>query len=50
MGSGSKFQFGVEKAFGLSVNFDRFPHEYSFNLLIACFTIYIGIGKGYDEV
>jgi hypothetical protein len=50
MGSGSKFHLGVAKAFGLSVEFDRFPHEYSFNLLIGCFTIYIGIGKGYDEV
>jgi len=49
MGAGSKFEIGFVKGFGLAVYFDRFPHEYSFNILIGCFNIYIGLGKGYDE-
>lgn len=49
MGSGSKFDIGLTKGFGLAVYYDRFPHEHSFNILIGCVTIYIGIGKGYDE-
>lgn len=50
MGAGSKFDISVVRGFGLGVYYDRFPHEYSFTLLIGCFAVYIGIGKGYDEV
>jgi hypothetical protein len=50
MGSGNRFSAHVIKGFGLGLRFDRFPHEYSFDILFGCFTIYIGIGKGYDEL
>lgn len=49
MGSGSKFDISLVKGFGLAMYYDPFPHEYSFNILIGCFNIYIGLGKGYDE-
>ena len=49
MGSGDKFSVGFAKGFGLAVYYDRFPHEHSFIIVIGCFNIYIGLGKGYDE-
>ena len=49
MGSGDRFDYGLVRGFGLAVYLDRFPHDYSFNIVIGCFYIYIGIGKGYDE-
>lgn len=49
MGSGDKFSIGFTKGFGLAVYYDRFPHQHSFNILVGCFIIYMGFGKGYDE-
>jgi hypothetical protein len=49
MGSGSRFEMRLVSAFGISVYYDRFPHQHSFSLLLGCVSIYIGIGKGYDE-
>ena len=49
MGSGDKFEINFVKGFGFAVFVDRFPHELSLNILLGCFNIYIGIGKGYDE-
>jgi hypothetical protein len=50
MGSGPRFSISTTKGLGLAVYFDRFPHEVSINLLIGFFTVYIGFGKGYDNV
>lgn len=49
MGAGEKFEIRFIRGFGLAVYVDRFPHELSINLLIGCFNIYMGFGKGYDE-
>lgn len=49
MGSGDRFSFGVTKGFGLAIYVDKFPHEYCATILIGCFLIYLGFGKGYDE-
>ena len=49
MGSGSKFSIGRFSGFGLAVTIDRFPHNVSITILVACFVIYMGFGKGYDE-
>lgn len=49
MGSGSKFEITIIKGFGLAIYVDRFPHQLSINLTIACFSVYMGFGKGYDE-
>jgi hypothetical protein len=49
MGSGDKFELRILKGFGLAFYFNRFPHEWSFNILIGCVDIYLGFGKGYDE-
>lgn len=49
MGSGDKFSFHIINGFGLAVYVDRFPHELSITLTIACFELYFGFGKGYDE-
>jgi len=49
MGSGSKFSISLVRGFGLAVYVDKFPHELSVNILVACWNIYLGFGKGYDE-
>ena len=49
MGSGDKIQFSITNGFGLAVYFSKFPHEYCATILIGCFNIYIGFGKGYEE-
>jgi len=49
MGSGSRFSIGGFGGFGLAVTIDRFPHNVSITILVACFVIYMGFGKGYDE-
>lgn len=49
MGSGDKFSIDIVKGIGLAVYVDKFPHELSITLLIGCFQIYMGFGKGYDE-
>jgi len=49
MGSGSKFSISRFSGFGLAVIIDRFPHNVSITILVACFAIYMGFGKGYDE-
>lgn len=49
MGSGSRFSISRFSGFGLAVTVVRFPHNVSINIIIACFVIYIGLGKGYDE-
>ena len=49
MGSGDKFELSIVKGFGLALYFNKFPHEWSFNILIGCINIYLGFGKGYDE-
>lgn len=49
MGSGSKFQINMIKGLGLAVYVNTFPHALSINVTLLCFSIYIGIGKGYDE-
>ena len=49
MGSGSKFEIGLFRGIGLAVFVDTFPHALSIRVIIACISIYIGIGKGYDE-
>lgn len=50
MGSGSKFSIGFTRGFGLALYYEPFPHEHSFSILLGCVTIYIGLGKGYDEL
>lgn len=49
MGSGSKFQINMVRGLGLALIVNTFPHAVSINIIFACFNIYIGIGKGYDE-
>jgi hypothetical protein len=49
MGSGDKFSISIFKGFGLAIFVDKFPHALSIVLTIACFQIYLGFGKGYDE-
>ena len=49
MGSGSKFEINLTPGFGLAVYVSRFPHQLSVNILVGCWTIYLGFGKGYDE-
>jgi hypothetical protein len=49
MGSGDKFQFTVVRAFGFAIYYDQFPHQHSIGILLGCFSIYLGFGKGYDE-
>ena len=49
MGSGSRFSISRFGGFGLAVTVVRFPHNVSITILVACFVIYIGLGKGYDE-
>lgn len=50
MGAGSKFDFNIVNGLGLAIYVDRFPHQLSITLMIGCFHIYLGFGKGYDEV
>lgn len=50
MGSGDKFQFMWLDGFGLGFNISRFPHSLSISIMLIKFYIYIGFGKGYDEV
>lgn len=49
MGSGSKFEINVVPALGVAVYVSRFPHQVSISVLVGCFSIYMGFGKGYDE-
>ena len=49
MGSGDKFSVSVTKGFGFAVFVDRWPHQLSLTIMVACVMIYIGFGKGYDE-
>jgi hypothetical protein len=49
MGSGNRFDISLIQGFGICVYYDHFPHEHSISLIVGCFAIYIGIGKGYDE-
>ena len=49
MGSGPRFAISLVSGFGLFISVDPFPHQISITLLIGCFNIYIGFGKGYDE-
>lgn len=49
MGSGDKFSVYFVRGFGLAVYVDRFPHAVSITLLVGCFNVYLGFGKGYDE-
>jgi len=49
MGSGEKFQVSLIKGLGLAVYVGTFPHALSITITVLCFSIYIGIGKGYDE-
>ena len=50
MGSGDKFQFNVTDSFGLGFRISRWPHQVSIDLQFLMFTVYIGIGKGYDQL
>lgn len=50
MGSGSKFQFQVVPAIGLGIHLCRFPHQLSVTINVLCFCLYLGFGKGYDEL
>lgn len=50
MGSGDKFQFNVTDSFGIGFRVSRFPHKVSIDLQFLVFTVYIGFGKGYDEI
>jgi len=49
MGSGDKFEVSFVPGFGLAVYVSKFPHALSINVLIGCFNVYLGFGKGYDE-
>ena len=49
MGSGPRLQFGFIPGVCFGVTVERFPHNWSINVLFLCVTLYIGIGKGYDE-
>lgn len=49
MGSGPKFSVDFHKYFSLGLSVARWPHDWSITLSLVCVTIYIGIGKGYDE-
>lgn len=50
MGSGDKFQFNVVDSFGIGFRVSRFPHQVSIDLHFLVFAIYIGFGKGYDQL
>lgn len=49
MGSGSRFTFGVTDSVGFSFVVSRFPFAVTVNILVLCFYVSIGFGKGYDE-
>lgn len=53
MGSGEKFKcewLGGHHGVGLGIWIDTFPHQLSINITLIKLRIYIGFGKGYDEV
>lgn len=50
MGSGPKFDIQWLPPFvGLGFSVGRFPHDISIHLNLLLVSIYLGIGKGYDE-
>jgi hypothetical protein len=51
MGSGDKFSIEwMKEGFGLGVYFSQFPHTVSVNITLIKLRIYLGFGRGYDEV
>lgn len=53
MGPGDRFKFSKLQGWGLGVYLDRFPYDYSINISLLKFCIFIGLGKSYldrDEV
>lgn len=49
MGSGTRFQISFLPGLCIGITVQRFPHDWSINVLLPFVSIYIGIGKGYDE-
>ena len=50
MGAGDKFRFDVTPTFGLGFYVSRFPHQLSLGVHVLWFSVYLGFGKGYDEL
>jgi hypothetical protein len=52
MGSGEKFQIDwwTKGSIGLGIWISNFPHELSIQITLLKVSIYMGFGKGYDEV
>ena len=51
MGSPDKFSLRkIPEGIALGIFISRFPHALSINILLFKYDIYIGLGKGYDEV